>query len=125
MAAASSDAQGFLDGVFAESLPALQPHDAIDLKGAVLAGAYPEVIQRPAGKRRDTWFAPVLNPANQNFKLAQVVLKKFEEKFVGQFDGRFVGFQPVLDLANILEKPEISLDFKNRKFQLFFILPQS
>ena len=47
----------FLDGVFAESLPALQPGDAIDLKGAVLAGAYPEVIQRPAGKRRDAWFA--------------------------------------------------------------------
>ena len=41
----------------AESLPELQPGDAIDLKGAVLAGAYPEVIQRPAGKRRDAWFA--------------------------------------------------------------------
>ena len=47
----------FLDGVFAERLPALQPDDAIDLKGAVLAGAYPEVIQRPVGKRRDAWFA--------------------------------------------------------------------
>ena len=47
----------FLDGVFAERLPALQPGDAIDLKGAVLSGAYPEVIQRPAGKRRDAWFA--------------------------------------------------------------------
>jgi predicted AAA+ superfamily ATPase len=47
----------FLDGVFAKRLPALQPDDAIDLKGAVLAGAYPEVIQRPAGKRRDAWFA--------------------------------------------------------------------
>jgi predicted AAA+ superfamily ATPase len=47
----------FLDGVFAESLPALQPGDAVDLKGAVLAGAYPEVIKRPAGKRRDAWFA--------------------------------------------------------------------
>jgi predicted AAA+ superfamily ATPase len=47
----------FLDGVFAESLPALQPGDAVDLKGAVLAGAYPEVIKRPAVKRRDAWFA--------------------------------------------------------------------
>jgi len=46
----------FLDGVFAESLPVLQPDDAIDLKYAVLAGAYPEVIKRPAGKRRDAWF---------------------------------------------------------------------
>jgi predicted AAA+ superfamily ATPase len=47
----------FLDGVFAASLPALQPGEAVDLKGAVLAGAYPEVIKRPAGKRRDAWFA--------------------------------------------------------------------
>jgi predicted AAA+ superfamily ATPase len=47
----------FLEGVFAESLPVLQPDDAIDLNGAVLAGAYPEVIKRPAGKRRDAWFA--------------------------------------------------------------------
>ena len=47
----------FLDGVFAESLPVLQPGDAIDLKDAVLAGAYPEVIKRPVGKRRDAWFA--------------------------------------------------------------------
>ena len=47
----------FLDGVFAKSLPALQPGDAVDLEGAVLAGAYPEVIKRPAGKRRDAWFA--------------------------------------------------------------------
>ena len=46
----------FLDGVFAESLPVLQPDDAIDLKYAVLAGEYPEVIKRPAGKRRDAWF---------------------------------------------------------------------
>ena len=47
----------FLDGVFAANLPALQPGEAVDLKGAVLAGAYPEVIKRPAGKRRDAWFA--------------------------------------------------------------------
>ena len=44
-------------GFFAECSPALQPGDAIDLKSAVLAGAYPEIIQRPAGKRRDAWFA--------------------------------------------------------------------
>ena len=44
-------------GFLLKDLPALQPGDAIDLKGAVLAGAYPEVIQRPAGKRRDAWFA--------------------------------------------------------------------
>ena len=47
----------FLDGVFAASLPALQSGEDIDLKGAVLAGAYPEVLQRAAGKRRDAWFA--------------------------------------------------------------------
>ena len=47
----------FLDGIFAERLPALQPGETIDLKGAVLAGTYPEVLQRPAGKRRDAWFA--------------------------------------------------------------------
>jgi len=47
----------FLDGVFEESLPALQPVEDMDLKAAVLAGAYPEVLQRPAGKRRDAWFA--------------------------------------------------------------------
>jgi predicted AAA+ superfamily ATPase len=47
----------FLDGVFAASLPALQSGEDMDLKGAVLAGAYPEVLQRSAGKRRDAWFA--------------------------------------------------------------------
>lgn len=47
----------FLEGVFAERLSALQDSDAFDLKSAVLAGAYPEVIQRPAGKRRDAWFS--------------------------------------------------------------------
>jgi len=47
----------FLDAVFAASLPALQLGEDMDLKGAVLAGAYPEVLQRPAGKRRDAWFA--------------------------------------------------------------------
>jgi predicted AAA+ superfamily ATPase len=47
----------FLDGVFAKSLHVWQPGEVMDLKGAVLAGAYPEVLQRPAGKRRDAWFA--------------------------------------------------------------------
>jgi hypothetical protein len=47
----------FLDGVFAERLPASQGGDAFDLKDAVLAGTYPEAIQRPAGKRRDAWFS--------------------------------------------------------------------
>ncbi len=47
----------FLDAVFAEKLPALQGDGEGDLKGRVLAGAYPEVIQRSAGKRRDAWFA--------------------------------------------------------------------
>jgi predicted AAA+ superfamily ATPase len=47
----------FLDGVFAADLPALQPGEYIDLKGVVLAGAYPEVLRRSAGKRRDAWFA--------------------------------------------------------------------
>ncbi|MEN8132235.1 MAG: ATP-binding protein, partial [Pseudomonadota bacterium] len=47
----------FLDGIFAEKLPKLKPSEAVDLKGAAIAGAYPEVIQRPAGKRRDAWFA--------------------------------------------------------------------
>jgi len=39
----------------------------------------------------------------REYPLAQAVLKKSEEKFVGQFEGKFVGFQPVFDLANILE----------------------
>jgi len=47
----------FLEGVFAERLPAVQEGDIFNLKNAVLAGAYPEAIQRPAGKRRDAWFA--------------------------------------------------------------------
>ena len=47
----------FIDGVFAERLPIVQPAGAFDLKDAAIAGAYPEVIQRPAGKRRDAWFA--------------------------------------------------------------------
>ena len=47
----------FLDAVFAERLPALQEGEAFDLKDTVLTGAYPEVIQRSAGKRRDAWFA--------------------------------------------------------------------
>ena len=47
----------FIDGVFANRLPTLQAGDAVDLKGAVLAGSYPEVVQRPAGKRRSAWFA--------------------------------------------------------------------
>ena len=49
--------EGFLDGVFAAGLPALQSGEDMDLNGAVLAGAYPEVLQRSAGKRRDAWFA--------------------------------------------------------------------
>jgi predicted AAA+ superfamily ATPase len=47
----------FLDSVFTERLPALPASDAFDLKSAVLPGAYPEVVQRAAGKRRDAWFA--------------------------------------------------------------------
>ena len=47
----------FLDGVFAASLPPCQSGEGIDLKGAVLAGGYPEVLLRAAGKRRDAWFA--------------------------------------------------------------------
>ena len=46
----------FVDGIFAERLPPLQVSDAPDLKGAVLAGAYPEILRRPAGKRRNAWF---------------------------------------------------------------------
>ncbi len=47
----------FIDGIFAKSVPTLQAGDAVDLKGAVLVGSYPEVVQRPAGKRRSVWFA--------------------------------------------------------------------
>ena len=47
----------FIDGVLAERLPIVQSAGAFDLKDAAIAGAYPEVIQRPAGKRRDAWFA--------------------------------------------------------------------
>jgi len=46
----------FLDGIFAEKLPVLQNAGAFDLTGAVLTGAYPEAMGRPAGKRRDAWF---------------------------------------------------------------------
>jgi predicted AAA+ superfamily ATPase len=45
--------EGFHDGVFAERVPALESADAVELKGAVLSGAFPEIIRRPAGKRRD------------------------------------------------------------------------
>ena len=47
----------FLDGVFAERLPASKGGGAFDLQDVVLAGMYPETIQRPAGKRRDAWFS--------------------------------------------------------------------
>ncbi len=47
----------FIEGVFAGQVPALEPSDAVDVKDAVLTGAYPEVMQRPAGRRRDAWFA--------------------------------------------------------------------
>lgn len=47
----------FLDGVFSEILPLLRDSETFDLKSAVLAGAYPEVIQRVKGKRRDACFA--------------------------------------------------------------------
>ena len=47
----------FLEGVFAAELPPLQNGGPPDLRDAVLSGAYPEAIQRPAGKRRDAWFA--------------------------------------------------------------------
>lgn len=47
----------FIEGVFAGQVPALEPSEAVDVKDAVLTGAYPEVMQRPAGRRRDAWFA--------------------------------------------------------------------
>ena len=49
--------EGFLAGVFAKKLPPLQASGQFDLKTTVLAGTYPEVIQRRTGKRRDAWFA--------------------------------------------------------------------
>ncbi len=51
-----SQQEHFVDGVFAQDLPPLQACEASDLKDVVLAGAYPEVIQRTKGKRRDAWF---------------------------------------------------------------------
>ena len=47
----------FLDSVFSDHLPMLPADDVIDLKTMVLTGAYPEVVRRAAGKRRDAWFA--------------------------------------------------------------------
>ncbi len=44
----------------------LQGGDVFDLKDSVLAGAYPEVIQRPAGKRRDAWFAAYITALLQH-----------------------------------------------------------
>jgi predicted AAA+ superfamily ATPase len=52
-----SQQEYFLDGIFAQELPSLQACEGSDLKDVVLAGAYPEVIQRAKGKRRDAWFA--------------------------------------------------------------------
>lgn len=52
-----SQQEHFLDGIFAQELPSLQARETSDLKDMVLAGAYPEVIQRAKGKRRDVWFA--------------------------------------------------------------------
>jgi predicted AAA+ superfamily ATPase len=49
--------EGFIDAVYKKGIPALPTSDAFDLRGTVLAGAYPEVLQRPAGKRRSAWFA--------------------------------------------------------------------
>ncbi len=48
----------FVDGLFAAELPRL-PKEKIryDLADLVLAGGYPEAVQRPAGKRREAWFA--------------------------------------------------------------------
>lgn len=47
----------FLESVFAKTLPKLRRDAEFDPKDAVLTGAYPEVIRRPAGKRRDAWFS--------------------------------------------------------------------
>lgn len=52
-----SQQERFIDGIFAKRLPAVSPRAAVDVKEAALAGAYPEVVQRPAGRRRDAWFA--------------------------------------------------------------------
>lgn len=47
----------FVDKVFASEVPVLVKVEARDLTALVLAGGYPEAIQRPAGKRREAWFA--------------------------------------------------------------------
>lgn len=48
----------FVDGLFAAELPELtKEKKRYDLADLVLAGGYPEAVQRPVGKRREAWFA--------------------------------------------------------------------
>jgi predicted AAA+ superfamily ATPase len=49
--------EDFIDGVFTGKLPDLRGDKEARLTDAVLAGGFPEVVQRPAGKRRDAWFS--------------------------------------------------------------------
>ena len=56
-----SQRERFLDGAFAGHLPELQDDTATDLKDVVLGGAYPEVVRRPPGKRREAWYAAYIS----------------------------------------------------------------
>jgi len=55
--------EGFVDAVFADSLPRLSttPEDWSVLLESMLRGGYPEVLERPAGDRRSAWFASYIN----------------------------------------------------------------
>ena len=56
-----SQRERFLDGAFAGHLPELQDDTATDLKDVVLGGAYPEVVRRPPGKRREAWYSAYIS----------------------------------------------------------------
>ena len=47
----------FIERVFSERLPTFLKSDAFDPRDAVLKGAFPEAMQRNAGKRLEAWFA--------------------------------------------------------------------
>lgn len=51
--------EGFVDGVFAETLPRVPENgaDRSDLIRRLLAGGYPEVLSRPSEDRRGAWFS--------------------------------------------------------------------
>jgi hypothetical protein len=58
----AGSSEHFLDHLFATRDPGWRslPTDRADLLKRVASGGYPEVLTRPAGKRRDAWFSSYL-----------------------------------------------------------------